>query len=324
MRRLLRTFSQLSYAPRYIHSCLWSPFRKNSFQFVYFQIKIMKALEDDADYKLKTLKENDLDNKDIEEIKVRLKTFETSGWSWIFDWNNLSSSAKIYSFSVEAEGQALWRRVCSRVWGWHQKDGAVHQGKDFGWHQDIGLDGNIRKDETMRMQMEIQMSWGLREWLTVAKGGIWEGNCSQFCSQAMEREITKRRQVIELLGQGKKYYDRWAAKIQEKNRITWNLSAIALEGHQPFFKYSIFVNIIPILTNLKIIFHIFSLYGEAEIVATAYSNFGQRVKKVSNWILTFSVLRDRNPLWHVHECSRVITYCVTGSSEAKGKKCWVK
>ena len=41
----------------------------------------MKALEDDADYKLKTLKENDLDNKDIEEIKVRMKSFETSGWS---------------------------------------------------------------------------------------------------------------------------------------------------------------------------------------------------------------------------------------------------
>ena len=39
------------------------------------QIKIMKALEDDADYKLKTLKENDLDNKDIEEIKVSLRTF---------------------------------------------------------------------------------------------------------------------------------------------------------------------------------------------------------------------------------------------------------
>ena len=38
------------------------------------QIKIMKALEDDADYKLKTLKENDLDNKDIEEIKVRSMT----------------------------------------------------------------------------------------------------------------------------------------------------------------------------------------------------------------------------------------------------------
>ena len=29
-------------------------------------------------------------------------------------------------------------------------------------------------------------------------------------SQAMEREITKRRQVIELLGQGKKYYDRYS------------------------------------------------------------------------------------------------------------------
>ena len=38
----------------------------------------MKALEDDADYKLKTLKENDLDNKDIEEIKVRLKGQTTS------------------------------------------------------------------------------------------------------------------------------------------------------------------------------------------------------------------------------------------------------
>ena len=39
----------------------------------------MKALEDDADYKLKTLKENDLDNKDIEEIKVglRMRIFET-------------------------------------------------------------------------------------------------------------------------------------------------------------------------------------------------------------------------------------------------------
>ena len=38
-----------------------------------FQIKIMKALEDDADYKLKTLKENDLDIRDIEEMKLRLK-----------------------------------------------------------------------------------------------------------------------------------------------------------------------------------------------------------------------------------------------------------
>ena len=37
------------------------------------KVKIMKALEDDADYKLKTLKENDLENKDIEEIKAKLK-----------------------------------------------------------------------------------------------------------------------------------------------------------------------------------------------------------------------------------------------------------
>jgi hypothetical protein len=39
----------------------------------FCQIKIMKALEDDSDFRLKTLKENDMDNKDIEEIKTRLK-----------------------------------------------------------------------------------------------------------------------------------------------------------------------------------------------------------------------------------------------------------
>jgi hypothetical protein len=33
----------------------------------------MKALEDDSDFRLKTLKENDMDNNDIEEIKTRLK-----------------------------------------------------------------------------------------------------------------------------------------------------------------------------------------------------------------------------------------------------------
>ena len=33
----------------------------------------MKALEDDADYKLKTLKENDLESKDFEAIKAQLK-----------------------------------------------------------------------------------------------------------------------------------------------------------------------------------------------------------------------------------------------------------
>ena len=37
------------------------------------QIKILKALEDDADYKLKTLKENELDIQNIEEMKQKLK-----------------------------------------------------------------------------------------------------------------------------------------------------------------------------------------------------------------------------------------------------------
>ena len=50
------------------------PFSEEISHFGHFQIKIMKALEDDADYKLKTLKENDLDNKDIEEIKVGFLT----------------------------------------------------------------------------------------------------------------------------------------------------------------------------------------------------------------------------------------------------------
>ena len=125
----------------------------------------MKALEDDADYKLKTLKENDLENQDIEDMKLKLKDK-------------------------------------------HCGDEFVHE----------------FEDGTKRMEQYIK---------------------------AMEREITKRRQVtgyiamkqqdrksptifylqvIELLGQGKKYYD--------------------------------------------------SLFGEAEIVATAYTNFGNRVKKV--------------------------------------------
>ena len=42
--------------------------------------------------------------------------------------------------------------------------------------------------------------------------------------------------------------------------------------------------------------YIFSLYGEAEIVATAYSNFGQRVKKVSN-LLDFDYDNSLYPRW---------------------------
>ena len=54
--------------------------------------------------------------------------------------------------------------------------------------------------------------------------------------------------------------------------------------------------------------YIFSLYGEAEIVATAYSNFGQRVKKVSNLI-------------DFEEKPSLTTLCVPGGSEAEGEKC---
>jgi len=129
-------------------------------QLLCTQIKIMKALEDDADYKLKTLKENDLDNQDIEEMKLKLKDK-------------------------------------------HCGDEFVHE----------------FEDGTKRMEQYIK---------------------------AMEREITKRRQVIELLGQGKKYYD--------------------------------------------------SLFGEAEIVATAYSNFGNRVKKVEGKLAEkMPLLVDKDP-----------------------------
>lgn len=108
------------------------------------QVKIMKALEDDADYKLRTLKENDLENKDIEDIKAKLKD-KSCGDEYVSQF----------------------------------------------------------EDGTRRMEAYIK---------------------------AMDREVTKRKHVIELLSQGKKYYD--------------------------------------------------SLYGEAEIVATAYTNFGNRVSKV--------------------------------------------
>jgi hypothetical protein len=42
----------------------------------------MKALEDDSDFRLKTLKENDMDNKDIEEIKTRLKVRKLTWDTW--------------------------------------------------------------------------------------------------------------------------------------------------------------------------------------------------------------------------------------------------
>ena len=83
----------------------------------------------------------------------------SSRWNLFFLAALYSFSAEINSFSVEAEGQALWRRICSWVWGWHQEDGAVHQSKDLGWHDDNGQNVKIRKDETMRMEREIQTNW---------------------------------------------------------------------------------------------------------------------------------------------------------------------
>ena len=67
-----------NFQPTQLCTQVTSSFSNIVFAFRTFQIKIMKALEDDADYKLKTLKENDLDNKDIEEIKVRLNGQTTS------------------------------------------------------------------------------------------------------------------------------------------------------------------------------------------------------------------------------------------------------
>ena len=108
------------------------------------QLKIIKALEDDTDYKLKTLKDNELDLIDTEALRQTLKDRQ--------------------------------------------------HGNDY-----IGDFDEGRK----RMELYIK---------------------------ALEKEINKRRQVVELLSQGTKYYA--------------------------------------------------SLLGEADIVATAYSNFGKRIKNL--------------------------------------------
>ena len=169
-----RTFNPRSSVPR-------SPplFPTLCLQFEHFQIKIMKALEDDADYKLKTLKENDLDNKDIEEIKVRLNGQATS----------LEVNVKC-AFQLRLKDK-------------HCGDEFVHE----------------FEDGTKRMEQYIKVA------ICIGKQGKSNGKgiesserihinqvvfISYTNSQAMEREITKRRQVIELLGQGKKYYDRYS------------------------------------------------------------------------------------------------------------------
>lgn len=114
------------------------------------QLKIMKALEDDTDYKLKTLQESEINIIDIEPLRERLKDRQ--------------------------------------------------HGNDF---------INDFEDGRKRMEQYIK---------------------------ALDREIGKRRQVVELLQQGKKYYE--------------------------------------------------SLLGEADIVATAYTNFGKRLENVRTKLVT--------------------------------------
>ncbi|TRY67510.1 hypothetical protein TCAL_02754 [Tigriopus californicus] len=114
------------------------------------QLKIMKALEDDTDYKLKTLQESEVNIIDIEPLRERLKDRQ--------------------------------------------------HGNDF---------INDFEDGRKRMEQYIK---------------------------ALDREIGKRRQVVELLQQGKKYYE--------------------------------------------------SLLGEADIVATAYTNFGKRLENVRTKLVT--------------------------------------
>ena len=110
------------------------------------QLKIMKALEDDTDYRSKTLRESELDLGDMEKLRQNLKDRQ--------------------------------------------------HGNDF-----------ISDFEEGRKRMEQYI-------------------------KALEREVGKRRQVVELLQHGTKYYD--------------------------------------------------SLLGEATIVATAYTNFGKRVRVLKN------------------------------------------
>ena len=167
-----RTFNPRSSAPR-------SPplFPTLCLQFEHFQIKIMKALEDDADYKLKTLKENDLDNKDIEEIKVRLKGQTTSR-----------------EVNVKCAFQL-------RLKDKHCGDEFVHEFED----------GTKRMEQYIKVAICIQENSNGK---CIESRGCFHINHVVFIfytnSQAMEREITKRHQVIELLGQGKKYYDRYS------------------------------------------------------------------------------------------------------------------
>ena len=62
----------------------------------------MKALEDDADYKLKTLKENDLDNQDIEEMKLKLKD-KHCGDEFVHEFEDGTKRMEQYIKAMERE-----------------------------------------------------------------------------------------------------------------------------------------------------------------------------------------------------------------------------
>ena len=69
----------------------------------------MKALEDDADYKLKTLKENDMENKDIDAIKARLKVNIISHYYFIMYLRN-NNQKNIWEVR-HIQGQTVYRSV---------------------------------------------------------------------------------------------------------------------------------------------------------------------------------------------------------------------
>ena len=62
----------------------------------------MKALEDDADYKLKTLKENDLENQDIEDMKLKLKD-KHCGDEFVHEFEDGTKRMEQYIKAMERE-----------------------------------------------------------------------------------------------------------------------------------------------------------------------------------------------------------------------------
>ena len=74
------------------------------------QIKVLKALEDDADYKLKTLKENELDTQNIEEMKFKLKD-KHCGAEFIQEFEDGTKRMEQYIKAMEREIRKR-RQVC--------------------------------------------------------------------------------------------------------------------------------------------------------------------------------------------------------------------